>query len=207
MKLHEHLNALKIKASMSKTEIAQESGISISNVSRIFSGENDNPSILTLVPILKVLNGSLDLIYSLRTDDDENLASLVGSLKQRLLDQKATIDRQDKNLEDRVAEYERRLVEHKEAITTRRSIFNEQVAAYEKHIEDLKHQLQREKEYSKNVERQMEEAQKEVNRIHKADLALSVGMAIMGAVALLAVATAIYFIFDALNPAWGIIRH
>lgn len=203
MKLHEHLNALKIKASLSKTEIAQESGISISNVSRIFSGENENPSILTLVPILKVLNGSLDLIYGLRDEEEENLVSLVGSLKQRILDQQTIIDHQNKTAEDRVAEYERRLAEHKEAIVTRRSLFSGQVAAYEKHIADLKEQLQREKDHNLDLKQQVVDSQKEVSRIHKADLALSICVAIMAII----VVMSIYIAIDALDGGWGWIRY
>lgn len=203
MKLHEHLKALQLKASLSKTEIAQESGISISNVSRIFSGENDNPSILTLVPILKVLNGSLDLIFGLRAGEDENLASLVGSLKQRILDQQAIIDHQNKVLEERVAEYERRLAEHKETIVTRRSLFSEQVAAYEKHIADLKEQLQREKDHNLDLKQQVVDSQKEVSRTHKADLALSVCVAIMAIIVIFA----LYLVVDCFNGAWGLIQY
>lgn len=203
MQLHEHLKALKIKASLSNTEIAQESGVSISNISRIFSGENDNPSILTLVPILKALHGSLDLIYGLRAGEDENLASLVGSLKQRLLDKQALIDHQDKIMEDRVAEYERRLAEHKDTIATRRSIFNEQIVAYEKHISDLKEQLAREKDHNQDLKQQVADAQKEVSRIHKADLALSICVAIMAVIVIFA----LYLVVDSFNGGWGLIRY
>lgn len=203
MKLHEHLNALKIKACLSKTEIAQESGISISNVSRIFSGENDNPSILTLVPIVKVLNGSLDLIYGLRAGEDENLASLVGALKQRLLDKQALIEHQEKVLENRVAEYERRLAEHKDAINSRRSIFNNQIAAYEKHIADLKEQLAREKDHNQDLKQQVADAQKEVQRTHRTNLALSICVAIMA----IMLVFALYLVIDAFNGIWGLIQY
>lgn len=206
MELHEYLNALILKASITKSALAQKSGVSIANLSRILSGDNDNPSWQTLVPIFRELNGSMDAAADLRQDEMENMTSLVGALRQRVEDQKDIIENQQRTFDFRVQDYEKRLAEKDRVLIERQTILERQNAEmkttcdsrmetqknfYDERLAEHKKQLERERQ-------QIELYRNEINRMRKADTALSVGIAV---IALLAM----YVVLDAFNGSWGLI--
>lgn len=215
MKLHEYLKALKIKASLSNNEIAQKTGISISNLSRILSGENDNPSWLTLVPLFQELHGSMDAAAGLTDDNDENLASLVGALRQRIDDQKAIIDNQQRTFDFRVNDYEKRLEDKNEVLAERQRILQKQAddaiavytqrltrttEVYEERLKEHKNQLQRERDSYADLQKRYDMLQRDMIRIRRIDSIMTVGLVILAIVA-------IYLTIDALNGGWGLILY
>lgn len=60
----DNLKELKAKAGMSSKQIAEKTNLPERTVSRIFSGETDNPYVDTLRRIVAVLDGSLDDIFT-----------------------------------------------------------------------------------------------------------------------------------------------
>ena len=179
MQPYEYLKALKIKASLSNKEIAQKAKQSESNVSRIISGENDNPSILSIVPIVKALNGSLDKMFGITEDEEESLRSLVGALRQRVDDQRENI----------VSLHEARA---------------RQDELHAKHIADVRESCkERLTDYSAQLERErgrVDTLQREIRRIRVINTAVAITIAVVAVVAL-------YVVIDALNGGWGLIRY
>lgn len=215
LELHEYLNALIIKASLTKTTLAQKSGVSIANLSRILSGDNDNPSWQTLVPLFRVLKGSMDAAADLRQEDVENMTSLVGALRQRVEDQKDIIENQQRTFNFRVQDYEKRLAEKDKVLIERQEILERQNAEmkttcdsrmetqknfYDERLAEHKKQLERERA-------QIELYRDEMSRMRKADTALSNGLVIAVIVMVISLITSLYFIMDSLNGTWGLIRY
>ena len=60
----ENLKELKKKSGKKSKDIVEGTGLPERTVVRIFSGETDNPSISTLIPIVNFLGGSLDEIFA-----------------------------------------------------------------------------------------------------------------------------------------------
>ena len=60
----DNLKELKAKTGMSSKQIAEKTNLPERTVSRIFSGETDNPYVDTLRRIVAVLGGSLDDIFT-----------------------------------------------------------------------------------------------------------------------------------------------
>lgn len=60
MSYTDKLNAMKEKSGMTNQQIAEVSKIPIGTVSRIFSGQTEDPSFSTLTSIIKAMNGSVD---------------------------------------------------------------------------------------------------------------------------------------------------
>ena len=60
----DNMKALKKKTGLSSKQIAEMTNLPERTVSRIFSGETDNPYITTLIPIVNALGGSLDDIFA-----------------------------------------------------------------------------------------------------------------------------------------------
>lgn len=179
MQPYEYLKALKIKASLSNKEIAQKSQVSESNVSRIISGENDNPSILSLVPIVKVLQGSLDKMFGIAENEDESLRSLAGSLRQRVEDQRDIITGLQESIARQDAFHAQRLADIRESHAER--------------FADLRTQLERE-------QARVDSLQREIRRIRVINTAVALTIAVVAVVAL-------YVVIDALNGGWGLIRY
>lgn len=78
----ENLKELKKKAGKKSKDIAEGTGLPERTVVRIFSGETDNPSISTLIPIVNFLGGSLDEIFAdtKAVVGEKNLATLQADL-------------------------------------------------------------------------------------------------------------------------------
>lgn len=179
MQPHEYLKALKIKASLSNKEIAQKAQQSESNVSRIVTGENDNPSILSIVPIVKVLHGSLDKMYGISEDEEESLRSLAGALRQRVEDQREIISGLQESIARQDALHAQRLSDIRESHTER--------------LADYRSQLERE-------QARVDSLQKEIRRIRVINTAVAITIAVVAVVAL-------YVVIDALNGGMGLIRY
>jgi transcriptional regulator with XRE-family HTH domain len=61
---NENLKDYKKKANLTIKQIAEKSNLPERTVSRIFSGDTDNPYMTTLIPIVNVLGGSLDDLFA-----------------------------------------------------------------------------------------------------------------------------------------------
>lgn len=179
MQPYEYLKALKIKASLSNKEIAQKAQQSESNVSRIISGENDNPSILSIVAIVKVLHGSLDKMFGITEDEEESLRSLVGALRQRVDDQREIITGLQESIARQDALHAQRLADIRESHAER--------------LADLHTQLERE-------QARVDSLQREIRRIRVINTAVAITITVVAVVAL-------YVVIDALNGGWGLIRY
>lgn len=183
--LAEYLKALKTKRNLTSEVIAKESKVSTAVLSRLLSGASDNPEWKTIVPVVKVLGGSLDEAAGLKQTDVDEYQKEIATLQKRLEDKDALI-----------AAYERDIANHRKVINTRRDLFEKQAQDLSKHADDLREQLQL-------AHAETERAYKEVDRVHKVDLWLSIGVVVMIAIMLLSV----YVMVDAISPAWGLIRY
>lgn len=77
------LKELKNLSGLTNEEISKKSGVPLSTVTRIISGQTDNPSVKTIKELVSVLGGSLDCIFVLDTpretesgNDSDNLLNL-----------------------------------------------------------------------------------------------------------------------------------
>lgn len=59
------LNALKESKKITAHQIAEKSGIPASTISRVLSGQTDNPSFQTIYDIVKAMDGSLDALVGI----------------------------------------------------------------------------------------------------------------------------------------------
>lgn len=180
--LAEYLKALKTKRNLTSEVIAKESKVSTAVLSRLLSGASDNPEWKTIVPVVKALGGSLDEAAGLKQTDVDEYQKEIATLKKRLEDKDALI-----------VAYERDIANHREVINTRRDLFEKQAQDLSKHADDLRVQLQL-------AHAETERAYKEVDRVHKVDLWLSIG-------AIIAMLVAMYIVFDAFNGSWGLIMY
>lgn len=172
---------MKIKSGLSNKEIAQNAKPeqSESNVSRMINGENVNPTILSLVAVVRQLNGSLDKMYGIKEDEDESLRSLVGALRQRVEDQRENIV----SLQDALA---RQDSIHAQRMADMKESYNERMA-------DFRNRLDRE-------EARCNSLQKETRRLRGINTVAIVTTVLVTIVAL-------YVVIDALNGGWGLIRY
>ena len=67
--LYERLKELKSEKNMTIQEISDKSGVPSSTVSRIFSGQTDNPSFQNICDIIVAMEGSLDIIAGISSAD------------------------------------------------------------------------------------------------------------------------------------------
>ena len=74
----DNLKELKKKSGMSSKQIAEGTLLPERTICRIFNGETSNPTITTLIPIIKFLGGSMSEIFAdtKAIIGDETLASL-----------------------------------------------------------------------------------------------------------------------------------
>ena len=61
----EKLKELKQRTNMTNQQIAEKSGIPESTVARIFSGKTPNPTILTVVSIVRAMGGTAEDMYAI----------------------------------------------------------------------------------------------------------------------------------------------
>lgn len=68
----EDLKKLKLERDLTTKQISELSGIPESTISRILSGQTDNPSFDTISAIVKAMGGSLDQMTGLHAASDNN---------------------------------------------------------------------------------------------------------------------------------------
>ena len=119
----DNLKELKKSKGMSVKQIADATNLPERTVSRIFSGDTDNPYIYTVHRIVSVLDGSLDNILADTKSvvGDANLATLQNDV-ERLTNEATLLKAKISILEDKVANLTtendilRMKLEHKEEI-------------------------------------------------------------------------------------------
>lgn len=86
---------------MSITALAEKSGVSVSTICRIRSGENDNPSWVNIVAIVQAMGGSLDAAADISPEgilpDPASAAALqqrIADLERAVTDANAQLDRE-----------------------------------------------------------------------------------------------------------------
>ncbi len=77
------LKELKNLSGLTNEKISKKSGVPLSTVTRIMSGQTDNPSVQTIKELVSVMGGSLDYIFELdnpkgetEEDNSDNLLNL-----------------------------------------------------------------------------------------------------------------------------------
>ena len=79
------LKELKNLSGLTNEEISKKSGVPLSTVTRILSGQTDNPSIQTIKELVTVMDGSLDYVFELDNpkeseSEDESLLNLYKNI-------------------------------------------------------------------------------------------------------------------------------
>lgn len=75
--LSDQLHALKDRSGCTAQQIADRSGVPLSTVNRILSGETQNPSFQTVADIVISLGGSLDALVGIQSASDDSASSRV----------------------------------------------------------------------------------------------------------------------------------
>ena len=75
--LSDQLHALKDRSHCTAQQIADRSGVPLSTVNRILSGETANPSFQSVADIVVALNGSLDALVGIQSASDDSASSRV----------------------------------------------------------------------------------------------------------------------------------
>ena len=127
----ENLKELKAKTGMSSKQIAEKANLPERTVSRIFSGDTDNPYVDTLRQIVFVLGGSLDDLFaeSQIVVSDQNLITVQAEV-ERLNRELAMLGAENAVLKDKVATLSaendllRLKIEHKEEIISLHNYYN-----------------------------------------------------------------------------------
>lgn len=88
--LSDQLHALKDRSHVTAQQIADRSGVPLSTVNRILSGETANPSFQTVADIVIALGGSLDSIAGIQSASDDTSS---GRIIQHLI---ATVETKDR---------------------------------------------------------------------------------------------------------------
>lgn len=127
----ENLKDLKKQTGMSSKQIAEATNLPERTVSRIFSGDTDNPYMDTLHRIVSVLGGSLDSIFAdtKTVVGDANLAALQAEV-DRLIAENGILTAENAVLKDKVSNLSaendvlRMKLEHKEEIISLHNYYN-----------------------------------------------------------------------------------
>ena len=76
-----YLTRLKEKTGLTYEAIAEKTGLSLSTVKNLFSGKSEDPRLNTVAPVIYILNGSVDEMYSGKPKETLQEIS-VASLKE-----------------------------------------------------------------------------------------------------------------------------
>lgn len=79
------LQELRERSGMTYQQIADASNVPVSTVSRIFSGQTDNPTMQTVAAMVQVMGGSLDEVYGMKRPmkAEEKMDALQFALQSR----------------------------------------------------------------------------------------------------------------------------
>ncbi len=98
--IYKGLRELKEKSGMSVQQIARESGVPASTISRILSGQTDSPGIQTIVDLVRAMGGSLDEVLGLKVETSIEIPEAVETPKEieKVVDYTALIQLYEKSL-------------------------------------------------------------------------------------------------------------
>ena len=127
----DHLKDMKKKTGMSAKQIAEATNLPERTVTRIFSGDTDNPYVDTLRRIVAVLGGSLDDLFaeSKIVVADTSMVALQADY-DKLTKEAADIQAENVTLKDKIVTLEAELdrlrltLEHKEEIIALHNYYN-----------------------------------------------------------------------------------
>ena len=122
-----YLTRLKEKTGLTYEAIAEKTGLSLSTVKNLFSGKSEDPRLNTVAPVIYILNGSVDEMYSGKpkeTLQEISVASLKEMYEFQLEEHRKTSEAHINNIrahyeqhrEDTIANYEHRLADKREII-------------------------------------------------------------------------------------------
>lgn len=117
-----YLTKLKSKTGLTFEAIAEQTGLSLSTVKNLFSGKSDDPRLKTVVPVVTVLNGSVDEMYTGKPKEAIQETSVTAlkemyefQLAQQRKDEEIRVANiradHDKHREDVITNFERLLTE------------------------------------------------------------------------------------------------
>lgn len=95
--LYEKLKTLKMSKNLTIQEISEKSGVPSSTVSRIFSGQTDNPSFQNICDIVIAMGGSLDELAGIKNTESadhtnaDTHAILMQMCRERIEDKEREI--------------------------------------------------------------------------------------------------------------------
>ena len=95
--LYEKLKALKMSKNLTIQEISEKSGVPSGTVSRIFSGQTDNPSFQNICDIVIAMGGSLDELAGIKNTEStdhtnaDTHAILMQMCRERIEDKEREI--------------------------------------------------------------------------------------------------------------------
>lgn len=84
----ENLKKLKDQCKLTTKQISDLSGIPESTISRILSGQTDNPTFDNVCAIVKAMGGSLDSIAEVQKDSDTEDEKSVSEIYKRIVKEK-----------------------------------------------------------------------------------------------------------------------
>lgn len=84
----EFLKELKEKSKLTTKQISDISGIPESTISRILSGQTDNPTFDTVSALVKAMGGSLDELAEFKTKSDDAEESSLVALYEKVIAEK-----------------------------------------------------------------------------------------------------------------------
>lgn len=92
--IHDYLRTLKDERKMTNHQLAELSGVPLSSVHRILSGQTDNPSFQAICDLVVALGGSLDEMVGIKSKEppaDVGLTVKVEMLEKMLAEKDRTI--------------------------------------------------------------------------------------------------------------------
>lgn len=84
----DNLKKLKDESKLTTKQISDLSGIPESTISRIMSGQTDNPSFESISAIVKAMGGSLDSVFGIDTSSENPDLSSIIKLYERIISEK-----------------------------------------------------------------------------------------------------------------------
>lgn len=85
---NEYLKELKENCKLTTKQISGLSGVPESTISRILSGQTDNPTFDSVCAIVKAMGGSLDKLTEIHTDSHAEAASPLLALYEKVIAEK-----------------------------------------------------------------------------------------------------------------------
>lgn len=97
--IHDYLRTLKDERKMTNHQLAELSGVPLSSVHRILSGQTDNPSFQAICDLVVALGGSLDEMVGIKSKEppaDAGLPVKIEMLEKMVTDKDRAIANKDR---------------------------------------------------------------------------------------------------------------